>query len=58
MESDCQNVGVRTGGADGCFFLEVRAAGLEDRFFEVVFLPFEPLLEGDLGFLTGMGRSI
>lgn len=53
MESVSQNVGVRWGGA-GAFFLEVRAAGLEGFFFEAVFLPLEPLLEGDFGFLTGM----
>jgi hypothetical protein len=58
MESACQNVGVRTGGTEGCFFLEVRATGLEGRFFGVAFLPLEPLLEGDLGLLTGMGCLI
>ena len=54
MESDSHKFGVRTGGAGACFFLDVRAAGLEDRFAGVVFFPFGLLLGGDLGFLTGM----
>jgi hypothetical protein len=58
MESDCQNVGVRTGGADGFFFFEDRAAGFEDRFLAVAFLPLELLLAEDFDFLTGMGCLI
>jgi len=57
MESVSQNVGVCRGGA-GCFFLELRAAGLEDPFLGVTFLFLEPLLGEDLGFLTGMGSLV
>ena len=54
MDSLSQKVGVRCGGAGAFFFRDVRAAGLEDFLLEVAFLPLEPLLGGDLGFLTGM----
>ena len=54
MDSVSQKVGVRCGGADDFFFGDVRGAGLEDFLLEAVFLPLEPLLGGDLGFLTGM----
>ena len=55
MDSVSQNVGVRAGG---CFFLDERETGFEDRFFVAAFVPFEPRLGGDLGLLTGITNRL
>ena len=56
MDNVSQNVGVRRGGGDGCFFFDVRTAALEGCFLGVTVLPLdlELRLGGDLGLLTGI----
>jgi hypothetical protein len=41
MESVSQNVGVRLGGGDGCFFFDDLAADLLGCFLDVTVLPLE-----------------